>query len=367
MTNVVIAQNIFIGVVLSVLLDFSKSKSKKVVILSSEIERSIFQLIFPQLSRRINVLSIIPNYNKVKAGTKNKQLRDSIEYKRKTIKEKRLSNLSSNLVLLLDDIENKTSGDVEYWIYNRWTWIAQTLRTIGKNKNTVVFESANFDGGICAFGNLDYENGNHIRHKLDEAIDHDALEKYSRNIKWLKKFRLVSHLISMFMNGIKLYYLKRMIIRVTNLTILKFVHTTPLNKNPDPSQDNILVILQIEKDSEILRYGTEQDYRNLLINCIKKKRTSDSVIYLRPHPKDFTIGWLHVFWAARLLTKNIYLSLGTQDELNLENFSHIITYSSNFTRRVYEDNAQHKLTIIKNAPSLLNVDIEPYVYLRGLL
>ena len=367
-----IPQNLFVGCLFLLLSQKFNQKIDFKILVPTWIERNILlflSYLFNCALERVEIIPLSRYKGRYHVPVNDKVIEKSIERKRGSQSHFRTKILIKNLQsyfqsgefnLLQNDYE-----DISVLLYNRHTYIAQLLKTKQRlAMKTFVFESANLKGAICVHSDLNNENGHSLRCLLANLI-FDTTELTQKTLIFqLKTIRFLSFFVALAMRGGAVYYTKRFMIRLVNIAIFNINNRLPKENLGHP---DVLLALQIEQDSEIQQYGSSMNYRNEMVKFAISETCGDSQIVIRPHPKDYTFGWIKIYIHLRRLGKRVIIQCPKDGENLLNKFQKVITYSSNIVRESEKFGAETKFITIKKQPSLAGYDINDFIYFEGLL
>ena len=117
----------------------------------------------------------------------------------------------------------------------------------------------------------------------------------------------------------------------------------------------ILIALQIKDDSAVAMNIDFSEYCNILVDAAINIKTNNprTIILVRPHPLDYTLGWLSFYNFIRRTAPDVDVSFNVSEieDLDEKNLTHLITYNSNITRHDRFANANIKVVCLaKTAP-----------------
>jgi len=326
MKVLIIAQNLFIARLLISLAERHNSITSYKVIVFSTLEKIILERVHGVLGDRITYPSQISEEISPVIHSK------SIEEIRGTYSKKTIERLQSILLSMLE-----LNGDFDYqniWIFNQNTFIGTCLKLSNDYASkSVVFENSNKNGGVTILGDLYLKHGYRLR---GELLDKKHFTDQAQ-LCYLKLYRLLTmplHIRSL--QGVR-YYLKRFFTRFLNIVIfyiIRRINNSPLENNePTPIA---LLALQIRDDAAVAMEIDFSDYCGLLVNKAMEVRAKKPGIqfWVRPHPLDYTFGWLSVFLKIKRLS-NVRLDLSNINSLSKKNVDFLITYNSNILRHEF--------------------------------
>ncbi|MEM7047269.1 MAG: hypothetical protein AAF442_06435 [Pseudomonadota bacterium] len=325
MKVLIVAQNLLIARLLISLAERHKLINAYKVIIFSQLEKIILERLHGIPKNHITCPS------QIREDRSSKIYAESIEEKRGTYTKSTIKRLQSSLFSMLEI--NKEFDYQKIWIFNQHTFIGSCLKLNDDYaSNCVVFESSNKNGGVTIFGDLHLNHGDHLRSIFLDQKFHSA---DSIKIGYPKIYRMLAlplHIRSA--RGFK-YYLKRFFTRILNILIFSLMRriNRPFMEsiNSDPIA---LIALQIKYDSAIAMNIDFTDYCNLLVDkALEIKATNPEILTLvRPHPLDYSFGWLSIYRSMRRRLPNVQLDLSNQKNFQTRNIRYLITYNSNINR-----------------------------------
>lgn len=360
---VVIAQNIFIAVMLGRLSTRCITSNDKTILVPSRFEKFILQILFKDKRNSFTFIAI-DDFIKPSKIALAEIPTDSVEYRRRSVSLRRLMELDTGLRLYLKTLVNTTpDSDLQIWIYNKWTWIGRCLAKHPNLPSCLVFESANYKKAICVVSDLSNDTAEDARSDFLNRMTPISEKKSTIEVAKIRKVRVPALIISILNRGGWKFYTTRLLARTFNIVVFKAIAKF---QNQDYSEPIVLAVLQIEQDSEILRHGSAKEYRNTLTDMLCTKENQNLVV-LRPHPNDFTFGWMKIYFHLKLNGVRTRFSFGNVENIQFNKVSHVYTYSSNFLRLIPNSFDQKKISAIKNLPELINVNAEKISVYKGIL
>lgn len=326
MNVLIIAQNLTIG---RLLLSASKAhpgiENFKVVVFSG-LEKIILTKIYGECAENIIVAKKTTQGDIAKLD-----VREGIEVKRGMnshdfIRQKQRA--------LLGTLENLASFSYEYiWIFNEFTFIGRLLRAVPSLKEkTIIFENANVKSGVTVLGKFKGKKGSYLRKEILSPIlaapmNNAKISRYFSYITLIFQFRELRTIN---------YYFRRLFFRIFNVVTFSLLKNGSKSLEKFNDKSIILVALQVRYDSSLLMNVSFEEYCAALIEAVKTHMSHypNNVIVVRPHPKDYTLGWLTFLRIAKKLFKEVYIDVGRIEAYRERDVSCLITYNSNITRHV---------------------------------
>lgn len=345
MKILIIAQNLFIARLLISLAEHHRCVESYKVVVFSSLEKLILERMHGVKNNKI----ISPTH--VSGEIKQKTYTECIEGKRGTYSKKTIVKLQSSLITMLD-----LQSEFNYqhiWIFNQHTFIGTILKKheefVGK---CIVFENSNKFSGVTILGNLHLNHGEALRAKfLDSRLFPKAIPELRFN-KIYRLITLISHLRSA--KGVT-YYLRRLFTRSINVAIFSLILFVKKFIVRDSCLESaVLIALQIKDDSSIMMNIDFRSYCELLIDKAFEIRDKDPKINIlvRPHPLDFTFGWLAFFLKIKHRFRNVKIDLTDIKDFDFGNIKYLITYNSNLTRYDEFENRITKVYCLGGQPPL---------------
>ena len=346
MKILIVAQNLFIARILTSLADSHQYIESYDVIVFSLAEKIILERIHGLPADRII-------YSTHARGQQTSKIyAECIEEKRGTIPKHLISSLQSNLMTTLHLQDDVTYDHI--WIFNKHTFIGAALKDHSKySEKCIVFENSNKRGGVTILGDMNLAHGEALR---DQFLDSYKFRKAIPKLRFPKVYRLITlifHIRSV--QGVR-YFITRLLTRLINVVIFSVfrVIQTFMLKN-SRSKLGALFALQIKHDSAIAMHIDFDTYCDQLIKKALEIRAEnpDIDIILRPHPQDYTFGWLSVVARFRSCIKRVTLDFSNLDHYSKFHFKYLVSFNSNISRLTHFQNGRTKIVILQSENSTL--------------
>ena len=331
MKILIIAQNLFIArLLVSLAENHSSIDSYKVVVFSS-IEKFILERIHGVPGSNIICPKEISGVHSFRIYV------DCIEGKRGSLSHKAIEKLQSRLITILNLQDNSNLDYV--WIFNKYTFIGACLHEYKEySEKCIVFENSNKNDGVTIYGDMHFNDGKALRKKF---LDPMLFRKAIPNLCCPKAYRWLTFLLhTRSIRGI-IYYIKRISTRLINIVIFSllaffrnFIFSTSRSK------PYALIALQIKDDSSIAMHADFDTYSEMLISKAVEIKTKNPEINIvvRPHPLDYTFGWLSFFLKARRSFPSVRLDLSDLHKHDNPNLKYLINFNSNIVRNTFFKN-----------------------------
>jgi hypothetical protein len=345
MKILIIAQNLFIARLLISLAEHHRFVETYKVVVFSSLEKLILERMHGVAKNKI--ISPI----QVSGELPQKICNECIEEKRGTYSKKTIVKLQSSLIAMLD-----LQGEFTYqhiWVFNQHTFIGSFLKKHEEYAGKcIVFENSNKDGGVTILGDLHLNHGEALRAKF---LDSRLFPKGIPRLRFTMIYRLITLILHARSAKGVMYYLRRFYTRSFNVAIFSLIRFLKKFIFRDScSESAVLIALQIKEDSSIMMNIDFSNYCELLINKALEIRAKDPEIsiLIRPHPLDFTFGWLAFFLKIKRLFRNVKIDLKDIKDFDFSTIKYLITYNSNLTRYNKIQNGITKVYCLGGQPPL---------------
>jgi hypothetical protein len=323
----IVAQNLFIARLLVSLSEAHKSVSSYKVIVFSSTEKFILNKLHGVYKINITSPSDVSQNIQLDSHV------ECIENKRGTFSHDIVKRLQC---VLLNMLASQEISDFEYiWIFNEHTFIGSFLKNSQEYApKCVVFENSNQNNGVTILGDVFGKSGEDMRNLFLDPQNFLSSIIRIRRPKFYRMITLPFHIRSAQALN---YYFKRILVRAFNVISFFFIkHKNRLLKHKKIENPIILIALQIKDDSAVAMNIDFDEYCNILMDAAMKFKTENprSIVWVRPHPRDYTLGWLSFYnftrWAAPYLDAS--LDMSEIEDIDERNVTHLITYNSNIIR-----------------------------------
>lgn len=326
MNVLIVAQNLFVARMLVSLAESHKSVSSYKVIVFSSIEKTILSK-FNGVST-LNIISPSDISRRYQLDTHI----ECIEVKRgmfSTDSAKRLQSYLSGM------IESQAMLDFQYiWIFNEHTFIGSFLKkSQNYAKKCIVFENSNINKGVTIIGDIFGQSGEYLRNLF---LNPNKRLKNSSRSRYNKFYRIITFPFHIRSPSTFYYYFKRFFIRLFNMSIFFLSkHVNKVLNSVKKDHAIILVVLQIKDDSSVAMNVDFNEYCKLIISAAIELQADnpETKILVRPHPLDYTLGWLtFIINLMKQSKQGLNIDFSDIEDLYSKNISHLITYNSNIRR-----------------------------------
>lgn len=329
------------------------------VIIFSEIEKLILTTIHGEPSEKI-----IVSHNSLQKDISSLGVQHGIEIKRGMNSVNFIGKRQRALFGTLEHLESFNFEQI--WIFNEFTFIGRLLNAIPHLKSrTVIFENANVRAGVTVLGQFEGKNGSKLRGEiLGPILDHPLC--MSRIGKF---YRYISASFQINEPKTLIYSMQRVFLRGLNRVVFVMLRKFSNLSQKLHNKNVILVALQIKHDSAVLMNTDYNGYCTLMEAAIKSHKASGKgdIIVVRPHPKDFTLGWLTFVRKAKKSFRKIYIDLDPIEDYQSRNVVSLVTYNSNVTRHpVWRTKPEMIVNVIGKASSLPDFETPLEVIFPGI-
>lgn len=329
MRILIIAQNCFIGEILKRLAEANEKNIKVTIIVLSYAEKLFMQfcnrnpkIIIETVKAPTDAFSkvydIFENAHEVQIGMLSKDT---------------YTKLANALNTSLSKFNDKDVDQI--WIFNRHTVIARSLSQIPNlAAKVIVFENANVNRGLTIVSDLDGNSVEKLRHEFFDKYEKLALN----DLKHWHGNRLFRRACTIFieLRSIKhfAHLTKKLLIKLINKFLFKILHLAQSDIKFSDTSKTALIVMQISTDTEIVSLCPEGNYIAELLQFSRKEIELQNIdhIFVRPHPRDHTFGWLKFYITFKKHQKNISLDLSDYTSCDYGDLRKLITFSSNVLR-----------------------------------
>lgn len=336
MRLIVVAQNIFIGFWLGRYVAALQGAThiKKIVYVSSLTQAVCLRMFLRKYHVAVHVCD-----RKAEGShpLSEEDIASCIELKRGVFKANKLVKKCNELIKFID------ANDL-FVVFNDSCWPSVALEAVRVDKDRMcVIENANYRSGFAVVSRSTL---------IDQLffIPNNCSIFAPVGKLWRIGLKFVSSVNTLVM-GRKLYFVHRLFVRSFNIftfSLLRYFSYYRESKLEPP-----MVLLQISQDSAIRKRLTETDYIRLMINHLISNEYS--CVRLRPHPKDYTFGWIRIWWGLKRAGIRCSISLEPFHKLVDRPIRLIITYSSNSIRFVQSDT---DIVLLGSRPPLHGVPLD---------
>ena len=339
MNVLIIAQNLFIARLLVSLVEAHSAVSSYKVIVFSSIEKYILTKLHGIAKINIVCPSDVSQNIQLDSHV------DCIEKMRGLYSQDTVKRLQC---VLLNMLASQKISDFEYiWIFNEHTFIGSLLKNSHEYApKCVVFENSNHNNGVTILGDVFGKSGKDLRSMF--LNPQNFLSNIIR-IRRPKFYRIITLPLHIRSAQALNYYFKRILVRAFNVILFFIIkYKNRLLKYKKMENPIILIALQIKDDSAIAMHIDFIEYCNILTNAAMKLKMESprSIVLVRPHPRDYTFGWLTFYNLIQHKVRDVRLDFSDLDNFHHGNLTHLITYNSNIIRHDIFSNGNVKVIFL---------------------
>lgn len=347
MKILIVAQNLFIARLLVSLAEAHQSVNSFRIILFSRKEKYILSKIHGVSKFYIKCPSDVSKNIQQDYNLECIEIKRGI-YSRDTVK--RLQSDLSNMLELL-----AISDFHKIFIFNQHTFIGSFLKNSQELAlKCVVFENSNKNNGVTILGDLFGNSAEDLRNLF---LHPNNLVSDIATIRHPKLYRIITSPFHFRSAQAWNYYFFRILVRAFNLISFFLIkYNKVLLKWKKRQHPIILIALQIKDDSAVTMNIDFSKYcKKLLDVAINVKNANPrSIILVRPHPLDYTLGWLSFYNLIRCTEESasVIINCSKLEDLPWEKITHLITYNSNIVRHNRFVNSDIEVVIVGKPSSL---------------
>lgn len=339
MNVLIVAQNLFIARLLVSLVEAHSSVSSYKVIVFSSTEKYILSKLHGISKINITCPSDVSQDIQLDSHV------DCIEKMRGLYSQDTVKRLQC---VLLNMLASQEISDFEYiWIFNEHTFIGSLLKNSHEYApKCVVFENSNHNNGVTILGDVFGKSGENMRNLF---LDPQNLLSNIIKIRRPKFYRIITLPLHIRSAQALNYYFKRILVRAFNVILFFIIkYKNRLLKYKKMENPIILIALQIKDDSAVAMYIDFSEYCNTLMDAAMKFKTENpkSIVLVRPHPRDYTLGWLAFYNLIQHKVHDVRLDFSDLDNFHHRNLTHLITYNSNIIRHGIFSNGNVKVLLL---------------------